>query len=201
MKHLRRCNIVLLLLVGFTLASATTDNVYSVVRANTIKTRSISSGSDERTNARPSLSLLDDDILSTFIRALDVINTPDCVRDFNATIVGIQQRLPWAVASKSSFLFIDFFPFFPIDLNIDTHISHVNLVMTNFADPSTGWLISIIFNIQICILFDNRGQALHMNWAILSSCRSTRRPHALRVCVLLVNKKFSRCSQTTYRTD
>lgn len=97
MTRYRVCNILLLFVAELTLSFASTDYVYSVVRQNGIKPRSISAtDADARTQSVP---LIDDNVMEAMVRALDVINTPDCLRDFNATIIGIQQRQPWAVAS------------------------------------------------------------------------------------------------------
>lgn len=131
MKRHRLYGIALLILVQNVLFIASTDNVYSVVRTNGIKTRSISSEPIEKVSVRPTLSSMDDTILSALIRALAVINTPDCLKDFNATIIGIQQRQPWAVASKFLLQFIITLWYI---LNSSVCISYPNYYLIAFSN-------------------------------------------------------------------
>lgn len=104
MKRYRLCGIFLLFFVHHIQIISPTENVYSVLRSNGIRPRSISTEqhSHEKTTAeqKRNAALIDDNILSTLINALNVINTPECLKDFNATIIGIQQRKPWAIASE-----------------------------------------------------------------------------------------------------
>lgn len=104
MTRYQLSSIFLLLLVQYVQFISTTDNVYSVVRANGIRTRSISAEAIEKSTERQSVTFIDESILSALNDALYIINTPECAKDFNATIIGIQQHEPWAVASKYWFL-------------------------------------------------------------------------------------------------
>lgn len=96
MKRHRLCGIFLLFFVHNVQLISSLENVYSVVRGNGIRARSISK---DRAEIMPDLPLADERILSTLLDILDVINTPQCKKDFNATLAGIQLRQPWAVAS------------------------------------------------------------------------------------------------------
>lgn len=70
------------------------------------------SNSSKNNDDKPHASVINDEnesdmsfpnnerILKLLVESLEVIRTPQCLMDLNATIDGIKHRKPWAIASK-----------------------------------------------------------------------------------------------------
>lgn len=71
---------------------------HSEIKARSLQQNEYEIGKIGRKSTDSDIS--DDDPTILAVRhALSLIRTPDCKKDFNATVIGLQQRKPWAIAS------------------------------------------------------------------------------------------------------
>lgn len=87
----------------YLLCALTTLTVIKLVEANEIKSRSILPEIEEQIAIEEQGPFRRDLILKSIEQAIPQLNTPECIKDLNATLDGIRSGKPWAIASKYQF--------------------------------------------------------------------------------------------------